>query len=83
MAKGKIELASFGGLRFYIYRREYEVAHIHVEADGAHCKIFLGSMKVRSRYGFTDIEIYRIQRWINRHREVFIKKWEEIHGQDK
>lgn len=83
MSKGKIELASFGDLKFYIYRREFEVAHIHVETEGAHCKIFLGSMKVRSSYGFTDIEIYRIQRWVTRRKEVFIKKWEEIHGEKK
>jgi hypothetical protein len=70
-----------GPYRFYFYASDRdEPVHIHVERDDFVAKFWLEPVRLQSSRGFGRAELARVQRLVERHREQFVRAWNEFFG---
>ena len=70
-----------GPYRFYFYSHEpNEPAHVHVDRDGATCKMWLTPVALASSLGFKAGELRDIERLLNANRAILLEAWEAFHG---
>lgn len=67
-----------GAYRFFFYAGDgNEPPHIHVERDNCAAKYWLDPVRLAHSNGFRRVEISRLQRLVNEHREELIDSWNE------
>jgi hypothetical protein len=67
-----------GPYRFFFYAGdEDEPPHVHVERDNSTAKFWLDPVRLARSIGFRSMEISRIQRLVDAHREVLLRSWDE------
>jgi hypothetical protein len=70
-----------GPYRFYFYASDRdEPVHIHVVRDDFVAKFWLEPVRLQSSRGFGRAELARVQRLVERHREQFVRAWNEFFG---
>ena len=68
----------FGPYRFFFYAGDRdEPPHVHVEAGGSQAKFWLQPVRFERTRGFSPVEISRIQRFVEVHREELLESWDE------
>ena len=66
-----------GPYRFLFYSSDAEEPpHVHVERDENSVKFWLSPVRLQSSGGFTPVEVRRIQRLVEQHREVLQRSWD-------
>jgi hypothetical protein len=69
-------VAIIGPYRFFFYASdEAEPPHIHVERESALAKFWIAPVRLQKSRGFSAVELRRIQRMIDQHRDDFHAKW--------
>jgi len=67
-----------GAYRFFFYAGDREEPpHVHVERDDRVAKFWLDPVRLQGSGGFARVELQRIQRLIERHRELLKRRWDE------
>lgn len=71
------------GFRFVIYSDDHDPAHVHVVGDG-NAKVDLGGGNGMPEMvyagGFKQGDVRRILDVVRKHRTMFLKRWNDIHG---
>jgi len=62
-------------LLFYSSDAE-EPPHVHVERDDNSAKFWLSPVRLQSSGGFKPVEVRRIQRLVEQHREALLRSWD-------
>lgn len=66
-----------GPYRFLFYSSDAEEPpHVHVERDENSAKFWLSPVRLQSSGGFKPVEVRRIQRLVQQHREVLQRSWD-------
>lgn len=73
-----------GPYRFFLYAGDRdEPVHAHVERDGMIAKFWLEPfVRLANSGGFNRVEIARIHRLIDEHRQQLTEAWHEYFGHD-
>jgi hypothetical protein len=67
-----------GPYRFLFYAGDRdEPPHVHVERDDNLAKFWLDPVRLQRSGGFRRVEIQRIQRLVEQHRERLLRSWNE------
>jgi hypothetical protein len=65
-----------GPYRFYFYSHEpNEPRHIHVDRDDLSAKFWLDPVALAVNFGFTAVELRRVQLLIEANQAAFIEAW--------
>ena len=65
-----------GPYRFLFYSSDAEEPpHVHVERDDNTAKFRPGPVRLQSSGGFKPVEVCRIQRLVEQHREALLRSW--------
>ena len=65
-----------GPYRFHFYSSDVdEPPHVHVERGENTAKFWLSPVRLQSSGGFRPVEVRRIQRLVEEHREVLLRSW--------
>jgi hypothetical protein len=65
-----------GPYRFLFYSSDAEeLPHVHVERDDSSATFWLSPVRFQSSGGSTSVEIRRIQRLVEQHREALLRSW--------
>lgn len=71
------------GFRFVIFSDDHDPAHVHVVGDG-NAKVDLGGGNGMPEMvyagGFKQGDVRRILDVVRKHRTMFLKRWNDIHG---
>ena len=66
-----------GPCRFLFYSSDAEEPpHVHVERDENSVKFWLSPVRLQSSSGFKPVEVRRIQRMVEQHREALLRSWD-------
>ena len=66
----------YGPYRVYFYSHEpNEPPHVHVDRDDQSAKFQLKPIALVRNLGFSPVELRRIQRLLDEHRELLLEKW--------
>ena len=66
-----------GPYRFHFYSSDAEEPpHVHVERDESSAKFWLSPVRLQSSGGFKPVEVRRIQRLVEQHRNVLLRSWD-------
>ena len=66
-----------GPYRFLFYSSDAEEPqHVHVERDDNSAKFWLSPVRLQSSGGFRSIEVRRIHRLVEQHREALLRSWD-------
>ena len=68
------------GLKYKVHAKDHLPPHFHVEGNGGHMRIRLGTFEVLTSEGFTHSDINRILGMARRYEKELQEKWEEYHG---
>lgn len=72
------------GLRVVIYPNDHRPAHVHVMGNGCEVVFYLncpnGPLLLRENYGFSKVEVRRIQEALAKRIENLCGEWGKIHG---
>jgi hypothetical protein len=67
-----------GPYRFFLYAGDRdEPAHVHVERENNRAKFWLDPVRLQKSTGFGRMEVRRIQRLVEHHREDLLRQWNE------
>ena len=67
-----------GKYRFFFFSREEERMHIHITSGDGEAKFWIEPVIALATYtGFSERQILKIQKSIERHRNEIIKAWEK------
>lgn len=70
-----------GPYRFFFFSREEARPHVHVISSNGEAKFWLEPVvALANAEGFKALELRRIQRIVERHREKFRKAWKDFFG---
>ena len=53
-----------------------EPPHVHVERDENSAKFWLSPVRLQGSAGFKPVEVRRIQRLVEQHREALLRSWD-------
>ena len=71
----------FGPYRFYFYSHEpSEPPHIHVDRDDLSAKFWLSPVALARNFGFSAVELGRIESLVENHRAEFLEEWDGHFG---
>lgn len=59
-----------------LLQRREEPPHVHVGRDENTAKFWLGPVRLQSSRGFKPVEVRRIQRLVEEHREELLRSWD-------
>lgn len=66
-----------GPYRFLFYSSDTEEPpHVHVERDDSSARFWLSPVRLQSSGGFKPVEVRRIQRLVEQHREGLLRSWD-------
>jgi hypothetical protein len=66
-----------GPYRFFFYSSDAdELPHVHVERDENTAKFWLSPVRLQNSGGFKPVEVRRIQRLVEQHREALLRSWD-------
>ena len=66
-----------GPYRFLFYSSDAEeAAHVHVERDENSAKFWLSPVRLQGSGGFKPLEVRRVQRLVEQHREALLRRWD-------
>ncbi len=66
-----------GPYRFFFYSGDAdEPPHVHVERDENTAKFWLSPVRLQNSGGFKPVEVRRIQRLVEQHREALLRSWD-------
>jgi len=68
-----------GPYRFFFYAGEeaVEPPHVHVTRDNLRAKYWLDPVRVADDGSFSPVELRRIRRVVEEHREQFLERWND------
>jgi hypothetical protein len=67
----------WGPYRFLFYSGDAtEPPHVHVERGENSAKFWLSPVRLQSSGGFKPVEVRRIQRLVEQHREALLRSWD-------
>jgi Domain of unknown function (DUF4160) len=67
-----------GPHRFLFYSSDAEEPpHVHVERNDGSAKFWLSPVRLQGSGGFKPVEVRRIQRLVERHREALLRSWDD------
>ncbi|HXU44057.1 MAG TPA: DUF4160 domain-containing protein [Thermoanaerobaculia bacterium] len=70
-----------GPYRFFFYSGDRnEPPHVHVESAEGKAKFWLSPVRLQISEGFGRVELYRLQRLAEDHKEAFSRSWNEFFG---
>lgn len=70
-----------GPYRFYFFSHEPdEPPHVHVDRDDASAKWWLRPVALARNYGFSAVELRRVQRLVEENGERLERAWDEHFG---
>ena len=70
-----------GPYRFFFYAGDRsEPPHVHVERDDCTAKFWLEPCRISRSSGFSRLEIQRLQRMVEEHRDLLLRSWDEFFG---
>ena len=70
-----------GPYRFHFYSREGgEPPHIHVEREDMEAKFWLEPVSLAGNWGFRPVELSRLQRMVEEHRQALLEAYIRFHG---
>jgi hypothetical protein len=70
-----------GPYRFFFYAGDRdEPPHVHVERDDRIAKFWLDPIRLQSSGGVLRVELARIERLVNDHRDELMEAWNEYFG---
>jgi hypothetical protein len=65
-----------GPYRLHFYSGDAEEPpHVHVERDEKTAKFWLSPVRLERSMGFSSVEVRRVQRLVERHREDLLRTW--------
>ena len=69
-------------IKIYFPPREHGNPHVHVisKEDRAELKLYLETLEVSGRTRFSKVAVKKIVRYVHKHYDFLLKKWEEHHG---
>lgn len=77
-------VANIGGLRVVIYSNDHRPAHVHVMGSGKEAVFLLncpdGPPALRENFGFSRVELNRIQQALMNILASLCAEWRRIHG---
>ena len=66
-----------GPYRFLFYSSDAEEPpHVHVERGESSAKFWLSPVRLQSSGGFKPVEVCRLQRLVEQHREALVRSWD-------
>ena len=66
-----------GPYRFYFYSSDSdEPPHVHLERGDNTVNFWLSPVRLQSSGGFRPVEIRRMQRLVEQHREALLRSWD-------
>ena len=66
-----------GPYRFFFYSSDgNESPHVHVQRDEDIAKLWLSPVRLQSSGGFKPVEVRRIRRLVEQHREELLRSWD-------
>ena len=66
-----------GPYRFLFYSSDAEEPPpVHVERDENSAKFWLSPVRLQSSGGFKPVEVRRVQRLVEQHRDAFLRSWD-------
>ncbi len=69
-------IRNIGPYRFFFYSDDRdEPSHIHVEREKNKAKFWLDPVRLESSKGFSQTEINRIQKLVERNKVFFLRRW--------
>ena len=67
-----------GPYRFFFFSGDAgEPVHIHIERDDSVAKFWLDPVRLNDSGGFNAVELRRIERLVENHRDQLIEAWHE------
>jgi len=70
-----------GPYRFYFYSHEpNEPPHVHVDRDDRTAKFWLDPVALAQNFGFSRLEVARIERVLESKQSEFLRSWYEHFG---
>jgi hypothetical protein len=70
-----------GPYRFFFYAGDRdEPPHVHVEREQCIAKFWLDPVRLQKSNGFAIVELNRVQRLVETHRERLLQAWHEYFG---
>ena len=67
---------NYTGFRFFIWSKEEERMHVHIEKDSNYCKCWLEpKISIENNKGFKDFELKKIIKIVKANEKEFIEKW--------
>ena len=65
----------------YFYSHEpHEPPHVHVRRDRSKAKFWLNPVLLAIARGFSDVELRKIERLVQEHRDALLESWHEYFG---
>jgi len=69
------------GYKFRFYSSDMaEPPHVHIAKDGNSAKVWLRSLEVEYRHGYTERELKELLALVAENRDVWIGTWNEFFG---
>lgn len=67
-----------GSYRFFFYANDRgEPRHIHIESGDNSAKFWLEPVRLQRSTGFRPVELQRVRRMVEQHRDDFVRSWNE------
>ena len=71
-------VAKIGSYRFYFYSSDAnEPPHIHIKQERFTAKFWLNPIRLQKSKGFSDHDLIKIQKLIEKNKKIFQEKWNE------
>jgi hypothetical protein len=69
------------GFTFRIWSEDHEPPHVHVWKGGGRARIDLWPVAFRDQRGMKHNDIVRAVAIVQKHRDMMLNEWREIHGE--
>ncbi|OHB71693.1 MAG: hypothetical protein A2W17_09225 [Planctomycetes bacterium RBG_16_41_13] len=71
-------VTKIGSYRFYFYSSDAnELPHIHVKRERFTAKFWLNPIRLQKSKGFSDSDLIKIQKLVEKNKKLFQEKWNE------
>lgn len=72
-----------GPYRFFFYVGNHdEPRHVHIERDDNVAKVWLDPVRLQRNIGFSAVELNRIRRLVQEHRDQLVEAWDGYFDRD-
>lgn len=70
------------GYQLTIFPNDHPPAHVHVRSAGNVARIKLDSVEVWDNYGYNVRQLRVIVALVDKHRDMLLRAWNEIHSEE-